>query len=192
MVRKTRTWRSQHSQGEEGSLHLQSKLLCNWSQDQRYNLLNTQHRSDYSGLKALVFKVFDSRMPAFSITDTSPSWLNCQQQTITSIPGPFLDLVPITSPVLLDFRKGFTSLKRKMKALPSSKAKSVCDQLFHAVATRSDTVAGLAVLQVRQLMVQPSCPLLQLHFHEVLYQHIDISLGLNKIFLHKSQHITKC
>lgn len=40
VVRKTRTWRSQHAQGENNSLHLQSKVLCNWSQDQRCNLPN--------------------------------------------------------------------------------------------------------------------------------------------------------
>lgn len=145
VIGKTRTWRSQHSQGEESSLHLESKFLCNWSQDQRYNILNKKHPSKNSRLKVLVFKVFDSRIPTFC---TSPSWLNCLQQTVARISDSSLDLVLITFPVLLGLQR-LTGLERKRKALPPWKAKSMCDRLFHIVATWSDTVAGVGVLPVR-------------------------------------------
>lgn len=68
-----------------------------------YNPLNTQHYNNYSELKVLVhvFKVFDSRMSTFSITDISPDKVNCQQQTTTGTSGSSVYLTPVTAELAL-------------------------------------------------------------------------------------------
>lgn len=63
--------------------------MCNWNQNESYNLLHAHHHSDYWGLNFFVFRVFESGIPIF--TDTSPS------QTITRIS---LDLTSGHSPAL--------------------------------------------------------------------------------------------